>query len=100
MTTARSQRDTTPLHGTRLRVFKEEDFADEAPTQPGGLAMTGGPLALGTLERPRLTAQGTGTQAVPRSVDAFDETDVTPAATRMRSARVTEPLPLPRPPRR
>lgn len=39
MTTARPQRDTE----TRLRVFRESDFAeDEGPTQPGVLVLARG----------------------------------------------------------
>ena len=67
---------------SRLRVFREEelrvddDFGEE-PTSPS-----------------RRIGIGVGVAAV----DPLEQTDITPAS-RTRPAKVTEPLPLPRPPR-
>ncbi len=82
---------------TRLRVFREEEF--EEPTQPGILFR-----ALGSQQVPRfpepLPPPPPGPPAsTARPVDPFDETEV-PAAVRTRAPRPTQPLPLPRPPRR
>jgi len=75
MTTVRAQPDS---NSSRLRVFREaefdagDDFSEE-PTSPSS--------------RIRI------------AVDPLEQTDISPS-TRVRPARVTEPLPLPRPPRR
>jgi hypothetical protein len=72
---ARPERNTS-----RLRVFREEEFGDdddafaEEPTSPS--------------QRIRIAA-----------VDPLEQTDINPHA-RIRPAKVTEPLPLPRPPNR
>jgi hypothetical protein len=71
---ARPERNTS-----RLRVFREEEFGDDdafgdEPTSPS--------------QRIRIAA-----------VDPLEQTDVNPLA-RTRPAKVTEPLPLPRPPSR
>jgi hypothetical protein len=63
MTMSRSQRDTLPM--SRLRVFREADFADdEAPTEPGGFAL----------------ALGTGTIGVRRDLRSLDAAEVGEAA--------------------
>ena len=70
MTTARPQRDTE----TRLRVFRESDFAeDEGPTPPGGLIL----------------ASGTGTTIRVRP--GFAVLEGRPAG---RALRDTEPMPV------
>ncbi len=77
---------------SRLRVFREEEFEDgEEPTQPGLLARP-----FGTLDQPRVPPP---LPPAPTEVDPFDQTDVSLAA-RVRAARPTQPLPLPRLPRR
>lgn len=76
MTTVRARPDS---NASRLRVFREEelsiddDFGEE-PTSPS--------------RRLRV------------DVDPHDQTDAAPVGPRIRPARITEPLPLPRPPRR
>lgn len=79
MTTVRARPDSNT---SRLRVFREEefdagddDFAEE-PTSPS--------------QRIRIAAA---------AVDPLEQTEV-PLAPRVRAAKVTAPLPLPRPPRR
>ncbi|KAB2892498.1 MAG: hypothetical protein F9K40_18335 [Kofleriaceae bacterium] len=62
---------------SRLRVFREEEFRDpddfaEEPTSPS--------------------------QRIRIAVDPLEQTDIGQPA-RVRAAKVTEPLPLPRPPR-
>ena len=76
MSTVRARPDRNT---SRLRVFREEEFGDddafaEEPTSPS--------------QRIRIAA-----------VDPLEQTDINPQA-RIRPARVTEPLPLPRPPGR
>jgi hypothetical protein len=77
MTTVRARPDRNT---SRLRVFREEEFGDddafaEEPTSPS--------------QRIRIAAV----------VDPLEQTDVNLQA-RVRPAKVTEPLPLPRPPSR
>ena len=76
MTNLRARPDS---NSSRLRVFREEEFDpsddfSEEPTSPS--------------QRIRIAA-----------VDPLEQTDVSPAG-RTRQAKITEPLPLPRPPRR
>ena len=80
MTTVRARPDSNT---SRLRVFREEEFDagdddfGEEPTSPS--------------QRIRIAA----------TVDPLEQTEVPlPAAPRVRAAKVTAPLPLPRPPRR
>jgi hypothetical protein len=79
MTTVRLRPDSNT---SRLRVFREEEFGDgdenadafaEEPTSPS--------------------------QRIRIAVDPLEQTDINPQA-RIRPAKVTEPLPLPRPPGR
>jgi len=81
MTTLRARPDS---NASRLRVFREEEFDagdndfGEEPTSPS--------------QRIRIAAA---------AVDPLEQTEVPlPVPPRIRPAKVTSPLPLPRPPRR
>ncbi len=55
MAHSRSEPGIEPVYGSRLRVFRESDFADEdAPTQPGAQALARGS---GTVARQAAPAQ-------------------------------------------